>query len=114
MNDEEKARLTEELLGMVRNPWFVDSHSSYVACLMREVKGEIPHHPAFVQAGGDNHTSSKKLYKIGSAIIMEDSCGHLGYLPRQILLEDGRGMDCSSGKPFDELMKSVKAENQAK
>lgn len=109
MTSEEMKRLTEEILEIVHNPWFFDTENSYVASLMREVKGEIPHYPKFLMAGGDAHISPKKLYKIGSAVIMEDDFKHLGYLPRQILLEDGRGMDSSSGKPFDELLESVKA-----
>lgn len=108
MNTEEKDRLTRKLLGMLHNPWFLNPKNTLINSCVRDVKKEIPQYPEFLWVGGCKDISSKKLYKIGSATILEDLFGSLGYLPRQILLEDGRGMDSSIGKPFDELLKSVK------
>lgn len=106
MTSEETERLKEEL--RARYCWFSNPQAAYISCLVRETKGEIPHYPEFIWAGGNSYTSSKKLYRLRTAIVMEDSVQSL-YFPRQILLEDGRGMDCSSGQPFGDLLESVKS-----
>ena len=107
MTNEEKERLTDELRQMLYDPWSSEPKETLIGKLIED-ESKIPHYPDCVWVGGDSTVESKKLYKIGTAIIMEDSFKYLGYLPRQILLEDGRCMDSSSGKPFDELLEAVR------
>lgn len=112
LSKQEFALLLEELREKLNNHWMMEPDSSYIATLLRMAKREsldIPEYPKYLSIGGDRWTDSKGLSKLGTAFIMWDSF-FTGFKPRQILLEDGRGM-CSSSKGFKELCQSLGIES---
>ena len=113
LSKQEFALLLEELRETLNNPWMMEPDGSCIATLLRMAKRknlDIPEYPKYLSIGGDQWTSSKGLSKLGTAaFIMWDSFS-TGFKPRQILLEDGRGM-CSSSKGFKELCQSLGIES---
>jgi hypothetical protein len=102
----------KELRESLNDPWMMEPDSSYIASLLREARRknlDIPEYPKYLSIGGDRWTDSKGLSKLGTAFIMWDNF-FTGFKPRQILLEDGRGMS-SSSKGFKELCQSLGVES---
>lgn len=109
VNQTEKDLLAKELREMLDNPWSQDPEGMYISALLREARQknrDIPQYPDYIYIGGDKYTSTKGLSRLGGAFLMWDDFGSHGFKVRQVLLEDGRGQDCSSGG-FTELLDSL-------
>ena len=93
---------------MVASFFCPNPESTLINKVLSQNNHEIPYYPDYVFTGGSKDMASYKLYRIKDAIVLEDYCRYYDYSPRQILINDNQVIDCSSGKPFRNLLADLK------